>query len=83
MHHYLYHDAVDEFQQPMTQPNSRNTHRSDLVVADFPGKLPRAIGRTYNKTDADDQVRFLKRRMANGSFYVVFDPEPARNLERS
>lgn len=65
----------------MTQPNSRDTHRSYLIVADFPGELPRAIGRTYNKTDADDHVRFLKRRMTNGSFYVVFDPEPTKNQQ--
>lgn len=60
----------------MSSTISRDVHRPYLVVADFPGELPRVISRTYNKIDADDHVRFLKRKMAQGNFYVAFDPEP-------
>jgi len=45
------------------------------VVAVFPGHKPKAIGRTHNRTDADAMVRFLRRKILTGSFYVVFDPD--------
>jgi hypothetical protein len=46
-------------------------HRPYLVVAAFPGEMPRAIARTYNQSDVEDHVRFLKRRMSVREFYVV------------
>jgi hypothetical protein len=58
--------------------NSLGTYPQNFIVADFPGELPRAIARTYNKIDAEDSVRFLKRKTANGSFFIVFDPEPQK-----
>lgn len=60
----------------MSQPTITGCHRPYLVVAAFPGEMPRAIARTYNQSDAEDHVRFLQRRMSGGKFYVVFDPEP-------
>lgn len=62
----------------MPQSKLAEIYRPYLIVADFPGQLPRAISRTYNKEDADDHIRFLKRQVANGSFYIVYDPEPLR-----
>lgn len=62
----------------MSIPNLAEIHRPYLIVADFPGQMPRAISRTCHKEDADDQIRFLKRQVANGSFYVVYDPDPIR-----
>ncbi|MFM7427909.1 MAG: hypothetical protein ACKO7W_23405 [Elainella sp.] len=53
-------------------------YRPFLIVADFPGQLPRAIARTYNQEDAEDQIRFLKRQITTGAFYIVYDPEPLR-----
>lgn len=67
----------------MSQVNSVDCHRPYLVVASFPGEMPRAIGRTYNKSDAEANVRFLQRRMTDGSFYIVFDPEPEKQLHRT
>ncbi len=64
----------------MTQPTIRDCHRPYLIVADFPGEMPRTIARTYNKIDAEDSVRFLKRKTANGSFFIVFDPEPQKTV---
>ncbi|KAM3112838.1 hypothetical protein [Phormidesmis sp. 146-33] len=62
----------------MNQPTFRDVYRLYLIVADFPGELPRVIGRTCHKIDADDHVRFLKRKAAQGNFYVAFDPEPQK-----
>lgn len=47
-----------------------------LVVANFPGRMPQIVGRTYNRADAEAQVRFLQRQIKNGSFFVAFEPEP-------
>jgi hypothetical protein len=41
----------------------------------MPGHKPRAIGRSNNRIDADSMVRFLQRKVPNGAFYVIFDPE--------
>lgn len=62
----------------MPQSKLAELYRPFLIVADFPGQLPRAIARTYNQEDAEDQIRFLKRQIANGAFYIVYDPEPLR-----
>ena len=58
----------------MTHTYTPDSYRPYIIVAAFPGQLPRAIGRMYNQSDADDHVRFLQRQVAQGSFYVVFDP---------
>jgi hypothetical protein len=50
-------------------------HCPYLVVVIFAGRMPQIIGRTYNRADAEAQVRFLQRQMKNGSFFVAFDPE--------
>lgn len=63
----------------MSQSMSAACYRPYLVVAAFPKEMPRTIARTYNKSDAEDHVRFLQRRMPRGEFYVVFDPEPSNN----
>jgi hypothetical protein len=47
-----------------------------LVVAIFAARMPQIVGRTYNRVDAEAQVRFLQRQMKNGSFFVAFEPEP-------
>ncbi|WP_416671058.1 hypothetical protein [Egbenema bharatensis] len=44
------------------------------IIAVFPGLKPKPIGRTHNRADADDMVRFLQRKVPTGAFYVVFDP---------
>lgn len=62
----------------MPQTKLAELYRPFLIVADFPGQLPRAIARTYNQEDAEDQIRFLKRQITNGAFYIVYDPEPMR-----
>ena len=62
----------------MAHPKLAEIHRPYLIVADFPGQLPRSISRTCNQADADDHIRFLKRQITNGSFYIVYDPEPLR-----
>ncbi|MBW4467384.1 MAG: hypothetical protein KME07_18315 [Pegethrix bostrychoides GSE-TBD4-15B] len=62
----------------MPQTKLAELYRPFLIVADFPGQLPRAIARTYNQEDAEDQIRFLKRQIVNGAFYIVYDPEPLR-----
>lgn len=51
-------------------------HYPYLVVAIFAGRMPQIIGRTYNRADAEFQVRFLQRQMKNGSFFVAFEPKP-------
>jgi len=58
----------------MTHTYSPDSYRPYIIVAAFPGHLPRAIARFYNQSDADDQVRFLQRQVGQGAFYVVFDP---------
>jgi hypothetical protein len=49
------------------------------IIAVFPGHKPKPIGRTHNRADADDMVRFLQRKVPTGAFYVVFDPDEADN----
>ncbi|MBD2090282.1 hypothetical protein H6F67_10500 [Microcoleus sp. FACHB-1515] len=58
----------------MTHTYTPDSYRPYIIVASFPGQLPRAICRLYNQIDADDQVRFLQRQVGQGSFFVVFDP---------
>ena len=58
----------------MNQLKSQGQHCPYLVVAAFPGRMPQIIGRTYNRVDAEAHVRFLRRRMMEGSFFLVFDP---------
>lgn len=49
--------------------------RPYAIIAAMPGHKPKAIGRSNNRIDADSMVRFLQRKVPNGSFYVVFDPD--------
>lgn len=63
----------------MSQLISAACHRPYLIVAAFPKAVPRIIACTYDKTDAEDHVRFLQRRIPGGKFYVVFDPEPVND----
>ncbi len=51
-------------------------HCPYLLVAIFSGRMPQIIGRAYNPSDAEAQVRFLQRRVKNGSFLVAFEAEP-------
>jgi hypothetical protein len=69
--------SILEAGRTMSQLNAGDRHHPYLIVAAFPGKMPRAIGRTYNQSDAEEHVRFLQRRMNEGMFYIVFEPEPA------
>ncbi|GET39485.1 hypothetical protein [Microseira wollei] len=45
------------------------------IVAVFPERKPKAVGRTRNRSDAEDIARFLSRKVPKGAFYVIFDPE--------
>ncbi|NJO43293.1 MAG: hypothetical protein HC769_24370 [Cyanobacteria bacterium CRU_2_1] len=56
--------------------HGRNDDRPYAIVAIFPGHKPKIIGRRRNRSDAEDMVRFLQRRIPNGTFYVMFDPMP-------
>ncbi len=58
----------------MTPTQTSGQHCSYLVLAIFPGQMPQIIGRTYNRADAEAQVRFLQRQMKNGDFFVAFEP---------
>lgn len=49
------------------------------IVAVFPSRKPKAVGRTRNRSDADAMVRLLERRIPKGAFYVIFDPEESYN----
>lgn len=44
-------------------------------MAAFPDRIPQVIGRTYNQIDAQTHIRFLKRRLQHGNFFLVYDPE--------
>lgn len=50
-------------------------HCPYLVVAAFPDRVPQVIGRTFNQMDAQTHVRFLKRKLKHGQFFLVYDPE--------
>lgn len=60
----------------MNSAQMSGQHCPYLVVAIFPGRMPQIVGRTYNRADAEVQVRFLQQRLKNASFFVAFDPEP-------
>lgn len=45
------------------------------IIAAMPGHKPKAIGRSNSRIDADGTIHFLQRKVPNGSFYVIFDPE--------
>lgn len=62
--------------QPIPQANERPSY---AIIAAMPNHKPREIGRTCNRADADDMVRFLQRRVKDGKFYVVFDPADTDN----
>ncbi|MBW4657339.1 MAG: hypothetical protein KME15_01585 [Drouetiella hepatica Uher 2000/2452] len=51
-----------------------NHYRPWIVIAQFPGHKPKAITRTANRSEAEDLVRFLTRRVPQGYFYVIFEP---------
>lgn len=59
----------------MNQILHQGQHCPYLVVAAFPDRIPQVIGRTYNQMDAQTHVRFLKRRLKHGQFFLVYDPE--------
>jgi hypothetical protein len=46
-----------------------------MVLALFPDHKPKVIARTFNKSDAEAQVRFLQRSVPEGNFYVSLDPD--------
>jgi hypothetical protein len=52
-----------------------HSSRPYAIIAAMPGHKPRAIGRSNNRIDADSMARFLQRKVPNGAFYVIFDPE--------
>lgn len=58
----------------MNQIPQQGQHCPYLVVAAFPDRIPQVIGRTYNQIDAQTHIRFLKRRLQHGSFFLVYDP---------
>lgn len=60
----------------MHQLNPQGQHCPYLIVAAFPKRMPQIIGRTYKRADAEAHMRFLQRRMTQGTFYLVYDPEP-------
>ena len=49
--------------------------RPYAIIAAMPEHKPKAIGRSNIRIDADSMVRFLQRKVPNGTFYVIFDPE--------
>jgi hypothetical protein len=55
------------------------SQRPWVVMAIFPGHLPREIGRTRHRSDADAYVRFLKRHLTQAEFYVMFDETEVEN----
>jgi hypothetical protein len=56
-------------------PDSLTSRQPYAIVAVFPARKPKAIGRTRNRSDAEDMARFLGRKIPKGAFYVIFDPE--------
>ena len=61
---------------PMNQilQQQQGQHCPYLVVAAFPDRVPQVIGRTYNQMDAQTHIRFLKRKLKHGQFFLVYDP---------
>ncbi|KAM3099480.1 hypothetical protein ACKFKF_14405 [Phormidesmis sp. 146-12] len=57
-----------------SRPNP-HFHRPYAVVAVMPGHKPREIGQFNNRSDADAMVRFLRRSVPAGDFFVTFDCE--------
>jgi hypothetical protein len=51
------------------------SHRPWVIIAVFPGYKHKELWRTYHRSDAEAYVRFLKRSIPQGDFYVVFDWE--------
>lgn len=64
-----------------TTPSFANNHLW-VLVAVMPQHKPHPIGRFANRSDAEAMMRFLQRKVANGAFYVLFDPGD-ENLEQS
>ena len=60
----------------MISTQTMGQHCPYLVVAIFAGRMPQIVGRTYNRADAEALVRFLQRRLGEGSFFVAFEPGP-------
>lgn len=60
-------------------------YKAWVIFAVFPGHPPKPIARLYNRSDAEDHMRFLQRWMAQGSFYVVFESgeEPLETIDNS
>jgi hypothetical protein len=54
-----------------TAANQSTTPKPWIVMAVFPGHNPKPIAQTCYKSDAESHVRFLKRYMTQGKFYVV------------
>lgn len=75
MHHQPPQASGQHFRSPHPTPYSPLPTPSYAIIAAMPNHKPREIGRTRNRADADDMVRFLQRRVKGGRFYVVFDPD--------
>ncbi|NEQ47582.1 MAG: hypothetical protein F6K00_30175 [Leptolyngbya sp. SIOISBB] len=56
-------------------------HCPYLIVAAAPPNLPRVIGRHFNREDADDQLRFLLRKVRDRRFFIVYYPDSKESLE--
>jgi hypothetical protein len=56
-------------------PDSLTSRQPYAIVAVFPARKPKAIGRTRDRSDAEDMARFLGLKIPKGAFYVIFDPE--------
>ncbi|MEM7773825.1 MAG: hypothetical protein AAF327_25390 [Cyanobacteria bacterium P01_A01_bin.37] len=66
----------------MTHSDSKGQYCPYLVVAVFPPNLPHVIGRHYNRADADAEIRFLKRRVSKGSYFLAYEPASASSSEQ-
>ncbi|HAZ46934.1 MAG TPA: hypothetical protein DDW76_34375 [Cyanobacteria bacterium UBA11369] len=55
--------------------DSLTSRQPYAIVAVFPGRKPKGVGRTRNRSDAEDMARFLGIKIPKGAFYVIFDPE--------
>lgn len=58
-----------------------NPQRPWALVAVMPQHQPRTIGRFANRSDAEAMMRFLQRKVPNGYYSVMFDPDD-RSLDR-
>jgi hypothetical protein len=85
MHHQPPQASGQHFRSPLPSAHThqpipqRNERPSYAIIAAMPNHKPREIGRTCNRADAEDTVRFLQRRVKDGRFYVVFDPADTNN----